>query len=117
MEHRRSRLGGSCGQPTGGCPSPVRTGRHVPPPLLVCGSRWCHHFQPEQIGEQDDGFAVRAAASQPYRASIQMTVRAATLAKEALATARTLVDRVRHEHSLALELLAEDDRIQVSSGW
>ncbi len=31
MEHRRSRLGGSCGQPSGGCPSPVGTGRHVPP--------------------------------------------------------------------------------------
>src|ERR1700694_667538 len=95
-----------------GLSKPCANRASCPSPSRGVGSRWCHHLQSEQLGEQDDGFAVRAAASQPYRASIQMTVRAATLAKEALATARTLVDRVRHEHSLALELLAEDDRIQ-----
>src|SRR6266568_9594213 len=83
------------------CPSPSGSG----------GSRWSHRFLSEQIGEQDDGFAVRTAASESHRASVQMAVRAAPLAKEALATTRTFVDGVRHEQSLALELLAEDDQI------
>src|SRR6266567_2367138 len=83
------------------CPSPSGSG----------GSRWSHRFLSEQIGEQDDSFAVRTAASESHRASVQMAVRAAPLAKEALATTRTFVDGVRHEQSLALELLAEDDQI------
>src|SRR6266567_2739804 len=82
------------------CPSPSGSG----------GSRWSHRFLSEQIGEQDDSFAVRTAASESHRASVQMAVRAAPLAKEALATTRTFVDGVRHEQSLALELLAEDDQ-------
>jgi hypothetical protein len=40
-----------------------------------------------------------------------MAVRAPPLAKEALATTGTFVDRVRHEQSLPLESLAEDDGI------
>lgn len=44
----------------------------------------------------------------PYR----WAVRPAPLAEEALATTRTVVDRVCHEQWLALELLAHDDRIR-----
>src|SRR6266567_1104409 len=87
------------------CPSPSGSG----------GSRWNHRFLSEQIGEQDDSFAVRTAASESHRASVQVAVRAAPLAKEALATTRTFVDGVRHEQSLALELLAEDDQIDAGA--
>jgi len=40
-----------------------------------------------------------------------MAFRAAALAKEAFGAARTLVDRVRHQQTLALELLTEDEWI------
>jgi hypothetical protein len=75
------------------------------------GSRRCHPLQFEQIGEQDDRVADRTTASESYRASVQMTLRAAALANETLATARTLVDRVRHQQPPTLEFLAQERRI------
>src|SRR5258708_7834126 len=75
-------------------------------------SGWCLHLQYEQIGEQDYGLAFRTVTSQSHRASEQAAFGAASLAEGLLATTRTLIDRVGHEQPLALELLAEDDRIQ-----
>jgi hypothetical protein len=94
-----------------GLSKPCANRASCPSPSRGLGSRWCCHLLSEQIGEEDYPVAVRTATSQSYRASVQIAVRAAALAKEALATTRTFVDRVGHQEPLAVELLTEDDRI------
>jgi hypothetical protein len=84
------------------CPSPNRR---------ASGSRRCHGLQFEQIGEQDDRLAVRTTASKADRACVQIAVSATTLADDARATPRTLVDGMRHERPPPLEFLAQDVRI------
>ena len=86
---------------TASCPSPSGTG----------GSRWSHRFMPEQIGEQDYGLAYRTAASESHRAPKQAALGATPLTEGLFAATRTFVHRVCHQQPLALELLAEDDRI------
>src|SRR5450759_742861 len=114
MEPLRSRLGGSCGQPTGGCPSRVRTRRHVPPLLAGSDSRWRRRILFEQIGDQDHAVAVWTVASESHRTSKQASFGAAPLAEGLLATARTLPDRMRHQQPLSLKLLADERYIDSS---
>jgi hypothetical protein len=71
------------------------------------GSRWCRHLQSEQIGDQEYGLAFRTVAAESHRAPKQATFGAAPLAEGLCAAVRTLVHRVRHQQSLALELLGE----------
>src|SRR5438309_5579123 len=75
--------------------------------------RRCRHLQSEQLGQQDHTIAVRTRAAESHRASKQLACGATPLAERLLAATRALVHRARHEQSLALELHADDDRINV----
>ena len=81
-------------------------------PLLArWDSRWRRQFLLEEIGEQDNVVAFRTVAAQAYRASKQVTFGTAPLTERTPATAWTLVHRVGDEQPLALELLADDHRV------
>jgi len=66
----------------------------------------------KQVDEQNDCVAFSTVASQAQRAPVQVMLGAAALAEEPLAAAWTFVHCVGHQQPLALELFAEDSRIQ-----
>ena len=102
---------GHVGNPRGVVQALCEQGVMSLPFARLLDQRWGRNLRSEQIGEQDDGVAVRTTASESDRARIQIAVFATALAEEVLATPRTLVNGMRHQQPLALELLAEDDRI------